>query len=112
MIRAAAVQLPAITFTWDGTLDDARQIITFLQQAMPAEDLIEARYTSELKAPTTLHLWFADLTEMGTQIVMHMGDTAAIVVHPDGGTPLWVIERGEVPQMTVVLQEAHRSIGG
>lgn len=111
VIRAESVQLPAISFTWDGTKEDAEEIVAFLQRAIPADDILSAHYRASTAHGPDLTIWLADLSEMGTTIYLKPGRSAAVVVHPEDGSPLWVMH-GDVPQEMIVLQESHRAIGG
>lgn len=111
MIRAESVQLPAISFTWDGTKEDAEKIIAFLQRAIPIDEILSAHYRVSTTYGPGLTIWLDDLSEGGTTIHLKPGRSAAVIVHPEDGSPLWVMH-GDVPQEMIVLQESHRAIGG
>ena len=114
MIRAEAVSLPVITFTWDGSRDDSSRICSFLREALDPSSLLGVSVHSRVGTspiPQTLTIHLEDPSGDFERILdLRVGSTASIVVDPSRRMPIFASER-EVTGETIVLTESRRSIG-
>lgn len=109
MIRAEAVSLPVITFTWDGSRDDSSRICGFLREALDPSSLVGMRVHSRVGTnpmPQTLTIHLEDPSGDFERILdLRVGDTASIVVDPSRRMPIFASER-EVTGETIARSEA------
>lgn len=110
MIRLESVLLPALTFTWDGSIEDAKEILDELQKTIPGS-VGSANFRRATNEPNLLYIGIIDLTEMGTTLYMREGDTATIVIDPSSAEAIWTIPPGGTAHETIVLQESRTALG-